>query len=85
MLTARTGVCGVDLADDGLGALVRELLEAAGGSDLCGGMGRDRALDRFSRLIDGCSTHKVSRGLGISVSGVTVGRELVEGPRGLGG
>ena len=64
---------------------MRELLEAVGVSDLRGGMGRDRALGRFSRLIDGCSTREVPRGLNIPVSVATVGREPVERLWGLGG
>lgn len=86
-MTARTGACAVDrTADDCLGTFGRVLLETVGGSDLCCGMGCDAAFDEFSRFIDGCSTRKFPRGLDISVSGSTVGREpLDEGPRGLGG
>jgi hypothetical protein len=66
-VTARTGACGVDPP-----------VVLVGGSDLCGGMGRDTALDWFSRLTDGCSTRRCPRGLDISVSGVTAGRESVD-------
>lgn len=61
MFTTRTGGCGVDgAADDCLAAIGRELFETVGGSDLCGGIGRETALDRFSRLFDGCSMRKFS-------------------------
>lgn len=86
MLTARTGACGADLsAEDRLGAIGKELLETVGGSDFCSGMGREIAPDWFSRFIDGCSTRKFPRGLGISVFEVTAGRKSVEGTEGLGG
>lgn len=46
MLTTRIGGCRVDrTAGDCSGAIGRELLETVGGSDLCGGIGRERALD----------------------------------------
>lgn len=46
MFNTRTGGCGVDCAvDDRLAVIGRELLETVGGSDLCGGIGRDTALD----------------------------------------
>jgi hypothetical protein len=61
-VTARTGACGVDPP-----------VVLAGGSDLCGGIGRDTALDWFSRLAEGCPTCKSPRGLDIPVSGVTAG------------
>lgn len=87
MLTTRTGGCSVDrVADDWLGAIGREVLETVGGSDLCGGIGRETGLGRFSRPSGGCSRRKFPRGPAISVSAAKVGRgPFDEGPRGLGG